>query len=377
MYPVSAKFLSTLPYSHKVATRAEVWSGVTASAAAELLATFDVQSGSVKLDTTASVRRQSTAVLFDPTGALTPADATDLFGVGGNEVRLYRGIHYTDGTADELCPLGVFRTGVSEVSDGPSGLTVTLTGYDRSRQISRAALRTPLTLAANLTAPAAITQVLDAVASQFVSLFAPNLDGVIGTAELPALSWNAGSDPWKAITDIAAAVGGQALFDVNGLLVVRTVPDPSTTAVSDTYSEGAGAKLIDSKRRFDDQYVVNDWIVNGQSSSTNPSTGEAYDSNPASPTYVDSFGWVTKVQSSSLVSTDAQAQAMAQGLLMGTTGLVQDVQFDGWVNPALDGDDVVQITRKASNIDGLYSIQTLQIPLTAADKMAGTTKQRV
>ncbi len=321
MYPTSPRFKAALQTSHRMVAKAQVWSR------GEPVAELQFQPGSsVTVDITTTQRRVGAFTVFDPMDKLTPKGAKDLLGNAGNEIRPFRGIAYADGT-QELVPLGVFRTSVTSIDDGPDGLVINLTGFDRSYPVSRNRFSMPFVVPAGGTAADAILAIFRSQAPQYVTTVNFLTNGALST-RLPQQVYAINDDPWKAAEDIATSVGAEALFDVLGVLTLR----PFASAV---------------------------------------------DENPLSPTYVNTFGHFVDSQTSTLVTNPDQAQAMANGLLLKTTGIMEDIQFLSVVDPSLDGYDVTLIERQRLNVNSLYSMSNLVIPLDANTGMTGATRQRI
>src|SRR6266542_3519343 len=124
MEKISDKFVAALPYGHKVATRVDL---LTQGDTIDLTAAGIVADGHVSVAST-ETRRTMELLLVDPAKLWTPYDVNDLLAPAGNELRLWRGIDFQDGSDPELVPLGTFR--FTQV-DAPAP-AIQLQGYDRS-----------------------------------------------------------------------------------------------------------------------------------------------------------------------------------------------------------------------------------------------------
>src|SRR5579875_1831484 len=161
-WPISTAARAQLASGHfTVAVKVDVYQAGT------YLQTLPVTSGSVVENETSSPRRTLTAtVVGDPT--LVPADPGDLLHpLTGNELYPYRGIVLPDGGVTpqgesipaggtEWVPLGVFRMSKPQVVYTSGGVTITLTGNDRSNEIAIRQWTGPYTAAAGLTVDQAI-----------------------------------------------------------------------------------------------------------------------------------------------------------------------------------------------------------------------------
>lgn len=367
MYPISDKFRAALTRSHKIATRVEV---LSAGATIALLDDVTI-SGAVTVEKQAAIRRRFQAKVVDRSGTLTPRVATDLLTPYGNEVRLWRGIDFQDGTANELVPLGTFRLSRCEIVDA-DGVMIDLTGFDRSRTISRAKLTSPYTIAAGGDYSAAVHDLIDARMAGLVYHFAST------TATTPDLAFLEGDDPWTHANDMATSFGAEVFLDPLGDPVLRPEPDPNSGQIDWSYVEGPTATILGVKRVLDDEKTVNGYIVTGETTSNAvPVRGEAWDDNPSSPTFRGGpYGEAPAFVRSPLVTTNDQATDMAAGLLRSTLGLSERVTHSALVNPAHDSGDIVAIRRAASGVDAVYVLDSFAIPLDQGAAMSATYRER-
>src|SRR5690349_16631455 len=141
MYSVSQGFKDALTRSHRVITKAEVLRQ------GQAIQTLWINSGQVDIDATAAIRRKCKVTLADELGTLTPASAADLLTPFGNELKLYRGIRFADGS-EEYVPQGVFGMTTVDIEDDGPGVVINVEGYDRSKKVQRARFTGPVVIAA-------------------------------------------------------------------------------------------------------------------------------------------------------------------------------------------------------------------------------------
>ena len=133
--PISTRFLETLAStSQHVIVRVDVYEGNF------IQQLPNVTGGSVTIDSSATTRRTGTITVnsqgYDIDG-LPPTVPSDLLHpASGNELYVYRGFEYADGSQD-LCALGVFRMSKPAVVDTGDSITITINVCDRSSYISR------------------------------------------------------------------------------------------------------------------------------------------------------------------------------------------------------------------------------------------------
>lgn len=371
MWEASAAFFAALLHSHTVTSRVEVLVGDKA------VLQLAVTDGSVRLDESAAVRRSLSCVLGDATGSLTPSTLADILSPAGTELRAWRGL--VGPYVTEEVPLGVF--GIADVdvtSQIVGGVQVNLTAFDRAKKVSEARFDSTYVVAAGTNYSTAIQNLIrDRLPSLSVTFLFADTNVVT-----PALVFNVGDDPWKAVTDMATAIGCEVFFDALGRCVMRSVPDPDTAPIIWTYAEGSGATILGATKKMTREGTYNGVIASGESSaitnqSAAPVSATLWDDNPFSPTYyLGPFGKKPRMYSSPFITTPAQATTAARAILHQSLGLSEDVGFTAVVNPAHEPGDVVAIQVSKSKINARYVLSSFSVPLTHNGTMSATTRRR-
>lgn len=331
-----------------------------------LIATdLPVTAGSVTVDSSAAIRRRCTLTVVDPDGTLAPSEPTDALAPYGNEVKLYRGVE------GDLAELGVFRIEQAEVADA-GAVTIALTGFDRSGTVQEARFENAYTVAEGTNygtaIQALITDRLPSVTFNFVST----------TRTTPLLTFEEGADPWEAAQNMAASIGMDLFFDAAGVCVLRPEPDPLSGAVVATFVEGVNSVVVAVNNNLTAKPAYNKFIVTGETmDGTPPVRAEAFDNNPASPTYYfGTFGKRPRFFRSQFITSQAQAQETADAFLRRELGGSEQVTFSAVPNPALDAGHVVQAVRSRIGVDTIAVIESLRMPLDAASFMTVVTRKR-
>jgi len=140
MYAVSTAFLTALRSPSQT-----VRVSVTASDGTVL----SVQDGSVSMDSRRGITRTASLEL-SATPTLSTAQVFALVMTPGLEITIRRGLKLADGST-EYVPLGVFSTDSATINRATGG-TVSWSGSDRSKKISRAKFTDPFQLAGPITA---------------------------------------------------------------------------------------------------------------------------------------------------------------------------------------------------------------------------------
>lgn len=362
MRTVTARFAATVNGSHQIATRVRVLE------AGEPVHTIDATvDGTVTLDITAATRGRMDLTIAG--GELVPTDATDLLAPYGNEIQVERGIRFPDSSV-EYVSLGVFRIDQTSVTDPGTGIQIRVSGGDRSVRVIDARFEEPYQVAAGDNYADAIEAVIGAGDPSVT------FDLTTTTRVTPQLLANEGDDRWKFAQDMAASLGHILYFDGNGVCVSQPISQTGGTAPDLQLVEGAGGLLVSADREWGRESMFNRVIATGENTGEGePVRGVATDDNPLSPTYYyGPFGKVPRFYASPFITTEAQAEDAAAGILARELGSTQRVSFGTVTNPALEPNDVVQITRVAAGIDEQHVIDAVTIPLSAATAMTGRSR---
>lgn len=363
MYPRSAAFDAAVVDSHTPTCTVELLqNGIVIASGLE------VTGGDVAVDATAAVRRHCGLTLVDPTGQFTPAGSTpSRLSPYGNEVKLYRGIDGLDSI-----PLGVFRIANPVLEDSGARRRWTITGYDRSRTVSRSRFTDAYVVASGTNYVSAIESLIDSI-----------LPGLAYRAvstgySTPQLVFDAESDPWQAALTMAASIGFEVYFDPDGACVIQPEPDPTTANVAWRFAEGATATLLSASRNFDDDPGYNGVVVFGETpDNTSPVRAESWDNNPSSPTYyLGGYGKRPTFIRSTYVTTTAQAQDAADANVRRLLGVTEQVQMSAIPHPALEAGDVVGVTRAAVGLDDVFAVESFSMPLSYEQPMQVTMRRR-
>lgn len=356
---------------------------------------FGILGGDVTIDRTAQFRR-SCKIEVAPYGApgeltavediqqmsetLIPKDGNDAFAPYGNKIRLWYNIQvigYTnliDGSQMYPFSLGVFRISTVDIDD--SGVPkLIIMAYDESRTISRNKLATPWIVAAG-------TNYGDAI----IALCQDRLPGLQAkphtiTTTTPQIILDPESDPWKSVTEWAAACGSVVYLDRDGYLTIQDEPDPETDPVVWTYDDGGSnpnAVLLSVGRGMSDEPGYNGIIMTSESNTlASPIRVELWDDDPDSPTFARGpYGKIPYFESNPLLVDSTQASAAAAAKLLQIMGGTESVTFGAVPNPAHEPGDVVRVIRPLSLTDSTAVIDSLVIPLDAGNAMTVRTRER-
>ncbi|MGW6948986.1 DUF5047 domain-containing protein [Streptomyces xanthophaeus] len=325
-----------------------------------------VVEGAVTLDRGSKVRRSLSLTVGDL--SLLPWDATDPLAVYGQELRIKRGIPFATGT--EWVTLGTFRIDepTGKVRSGP----ITLTGKSAEVSIQDDKFMIPVSSQGYATC----MDVIEFLIHQTLpTATVVNLTSDSRNPACPVANWNAQSDRWDAVTQVARAMNAEIHCDATNRFVITDAPNVLTSPVVWDIADGEGGTLISESRAMSRTAVYNAVVVSGENtaSSTPPVSAIAYDDDPLSPTrWGGPFGRVPKFYTSALLATEAGCLSAAESMLFDATAPNIQASIEASPNPALEPGDCVRVRNRGRRY--LYIVQALSIPLTAAGSSSITLR---
>jgi hypothetical protein len=394
MWPVSQKFLNTFYRTHKRVIVANVCK-FDGTVVQQLRTVVD---GTVTVDETQATRR-TLSLTIESQGHnlddLIPRVETDLLNpASSHEIRIYRGIDYQDGSPDELVPLGVFQMSKPQITEktaksGTVSYEIVVTGYDRSSWIARLAWITPYTIEQG-------TNLRDAVIAAVenrVGVGTLRFNVVTTTATVQYTVWGlttgSADNPWTDLTSLVSAFGYEIFFDVTGTFVMREIAYADTTLPANIgeFEEGVNCTTTAIELTLDETQEYNGviCIARGKGIAVAPVQAEAWDTDPNSPTYyLGPWGKVPyvfvthafPVFGQTNAEAVAQAQIVAQAMLLRLLQQLNGVSVSSIPVPFLQEGDVVSLKRSSMGIEAgsKYVISTMTIPLDTMTEMVFTNR---
>jgi Domain of unknown function (DUF5047) len=359
MYPMTDKFFDTIASNHSVAAKAELL--------VDGNAVYDFVDGGFVADGTVQVaneptQRTGSLTLFDATNAWSPTQVDDLLVPSGNEIRLWRGAVFPDGTGSELAPIGTFRiTGSKAVYP-----QIELDLYDRSWVVQGAKLETALSIASGTSYITAIMQILTTAYGPDLDMNFPDTDQTT-----PAMVFEAEADPWEISQKLAANLGMRLFFDQMGVATMQPEPDASSDVVwtfDDADVRNLG--LPGLGLNWDANDVVNAVVVTGENFVGGVSRGVAYNTDARSPfQYGGRFGKRPVFIREEKILLDQIARLRAKYELLRQRGITQSVIVPSLVNSAFECGDTVRVKNAVQDIDMTVVLDRFPIPLRASGTM--------
>lgn len=380
-YP--AKWAAAIVRSHKPISKVEVWNG--SQFVQELP---NVTGGSVDVDETRAVRRTCKLTIAShgyPKDDLIPLGETDLLHPSsGNELRIFRGIDYQDGTLDYV-PLGVFRMSKPQTQDNNGEITIAISGNDRSFWANLLKWQVPYVIPAGTDLSAAIRTAITFLYPGLTFNFVPTnpLPGTGVSYTVPAttfgLNISQSNTPWADLAKLAAVAGLELLFDVTGVCVLRPVIDPTTAPTVKAWIEGGNCTMTKLGRTADESVEYNGAICVGTGTGGPPVRGIAVITDLNSPiVWGGSWGEVPYIFENQQIpapgqsNTDAIAQATlaAKAQLQLVSRALNTTTMEFTPDPTLQEGDGVSIVREkvyGSLTPVLAVLSTTTIPLAVKD----------
>jgi hypothetical protein len=366
MYPTSGDYRAAIGIDHKVIAKAEVWSSE------RKLLDLDIDKGKVSVTTSNAIRRscEINLVTDRTTANLVPEDGFDFLAPFGNQLRVYRGIEFADGT-EEYIPLGVFVITEVLVQDKNEGVSITIKGEDKSIICSRNKWTSTYQM---------VTGTLEASLTALLQNRFPDIEVNFPTTNVSVnqiiLGADSGVDPWNDAVEIAQLVGFDLFFDVNGVCVMKQFPTLDASTVVATYEEGNGTTITSLDRNISTKETYNGVIYTIEGSQvTTPIRVEVWDEDTSSPTYrYGIFGSVPTFVTTSLLSTSAEAIKAATLLLNTYIGQQEVITFNSIVDPSLDVNDVIYVKSTGARVDRTVIIDSMDIPLDYTSALSVNTR---
>lgn len=341
-------------------------------------ATGGVTDGSVQVERSL-IRRTAQLTLVDPGDkSLVPSTPGHPLSVYGNELRIWRGVRYADGT-DELLP--IFTGPIADWDD--SGYpAISVNAFDRADRVQRHRFERPTAIDRGTNYILAIQRVLQTAWPEIVMSFpTSNLTS-------PGLLFEEQGDPWEQAKKMAASLGNELLFDAMGVCTMQSEPDPASQSPLFTYVEGdnlsypaeaARSVLLSAGRSSSNRGRYNKVIATGENTDNSATyRAEAWDADPTSPTYIGGdYGVVPRWYASQFIASSGQAAGAARSVLRSELGQTDPVPFSIVANPALELGDVVRLVRTRTDLDVTRSMDKLSLPLSVEGAMDVVTRNLV
>lgn len=265
-------------------------------------------------------------------------------------------------------PLGEFLADVIDRTRFPH--TIHITGRDFVKKLERTKFGATTAFAVGTNVSAIINTI---ATNAGITKFNFASDATLLTA---IATFDKEDTRWKAMSDLAIAIGMDLFFDARGYLTLQKFIDPLTAPVFYQFRTGVTANLVDYDRSTTDSLIRNHIICYGSSQDNALVWGEATNTTITSPTRIALFGEILDTVPNAFVKDNASAAAIALAILK-VSGLEQyDVKTAAIVIPWMEGGVAVEmILPDAAVGDPTRFLWTdFTIPM-ALNSMSGTARR--
>ncbi len=191
-------------------------------------------------------------------------------------------------------------------------------------------------------------------------------------------TWERDVSRWDIMKEIAQANSMYLYFDNEGYLMLVPMEDPILSSPAIVLKSGIGGNLVSRSARSSDTELFNRITVVGESSDSNVPLvfGDAFNNNASSPTSIQEIGERVKNISSALITTDAQAQRLAEQMLSVSMLEQFEVQFGSIMLPWIRPGHIIELSDGTDDFwaPSRYLLTTLDFPLDLGP-MTGTAKR--
>lgn len=350
------RFLNALMYPHHMTARAELFFGGAKVADINLSS----QAGAVSGDR-ASITRRTFSATIDP--RLIPKSVSDRLTPYGSQLKVWRGIRYSDATTEEY-PIFFGRINTMDFSRDE----FTVNCSDLASQVADTRFEVPRVATRGISVTTQMRDlILEAVPGATITIDSRLPATTIAT---PAV-WD--RERTEALDNLGYSIGAEwyAMPDQTWAITPLPAAVPAAPAIWIIDSGDIGV-AVSRTTNLDRAAVYNAVVVNGEPpDGVPPAYGVARDNNVNSPTvWSGPFGKIPFFFSSQFVTTNAQAVTTAQALLGQLIAGTRSVSADCVVNPKLRLGDVVLVSTEQTGFDGLFYVQSFTMPIDPGGAMS-------
>jgi hypothetical protein len=248
-------------------------------------------------------------------------------------VKIYRGVQDKDDST-QIYQLGEFMIDRITCPNVPPVARVTVRDY--TKKLQKAKFSEATGFASGVPLDQAIVGIL--VSGGVTRYNIPN-------AGIPLdrdFYFEAGTERWEAISQLATSFGYEVFFDQGGTFTMRLFVDPTTAPVQFTFFTGLEGNLSSYELSTEDSRIFNHIVVVGSASDILPVYGIAENTEPSSPTRIARLGRRTYPYDSKFISTQPQAQQLADQFLKIMALESYELELDALVAPWLETGVAVQ-----------------------------------
>lgn len=149
----------------------------------------------------------------------------------------------------------------------------------------------------------------------------------------------------KAIAEMSKSIGADVYFNQLGQAEIKDQVDVGIGVPDWVIGGGDGGVLLTASRQRKQGNTYNAMVVEGETAEGAPSVrAVAYVNDPKSPIYFGgAFAQRPKFFRSSMITTQAQANAAAASMLQKATGIAKILDVSSLPHPGLDAGDIINV----------------------------------
>ena len=284
--------------------------------------------------------------------------------------------------ADTFDPQPIWESQVGEfipdsISDGEETMNniIKVTGRDYAKRCQQS----KLAKATQFTKNQKIVDIIRALAANS-GITKMKLPETLVTTLGKDTTWERDQERWQIMKEIATANAFDLWFDAEGYLRLTPQQDPLLTPATLNLTVGQRGNLISRGRKTSDASLFNHVTVVGESSDSSVPLvfGEATNNDPASPAAVQRIGERTKNITSALITSDIQAQSLADTMLSVASLEEFELSFSSILFPWIEAGEIVEMLDDGTGGVGWgparYLITSLSLPFDLSP-MSGSGKR--
>ncbi|AKL88195.1 hypothetical protein GMA3_18 [Gordonia phage GMA3] len=260
------------------------------------------------------------------------------------------------------------------ISDGGDVITNTITVT--ARDYAKRCQSSKLAKATLFPADQSIIEIIKALANNS-NVFKTRLPETLNIKLGKDTTYERDQDRWTVMKEIAVANNMDLWFDNEGYLRLTPQNDPLLTPATLQLTTGDRGNLISRGRKTSDAGLFNHVTVVGESSDKSVPLvfGEAANNDPLSPSSIQRIGWRTKNISSPLITSDQQAQEIANTMLSVSSLEEFELDFSSILFPWVEAGEILEMNEDIAGwAPARYLITSLTLPFDLSP-MTGTGKR--
>lgn len=344
---------------HHLSARVEIWTPNPADSYLTFTKLTDLpySTGEVRATLASRVTRQ---LALTVTTEWFPWADTDPLAPLGNQLRVWRGIRYGDGTRVDF-PVFVGRISTVELADDRS---VRITCFDPAKDVIDNEFEAP-TNSSTATIAQQVTELIS-------NAYPPAQFGTFDTINnpVPTISWD--TDRGQALDDLATAGGAFWYCLSDGSFVLRKVPwaqDPADVTADITLSQGEGGTITHAAvSRTRDQLANSITGLAERTDGSAPLHATVRDLDPASATYwFGKFGRINRTYQIQAAASYGQLQSAARVQLQRAKSRVINYAVSCVPDASIELGDAVEINAFGRSV--VQCVAGYSLPLTTNGDM--------